>query len=552
MNLPDMTNLAEARLARPSQAYNEPPRSYAPGTPERAAIAAELQRMLKETAEMPLVIGGKPVRTGRLEDALVPHDHAHILGKAHLAGPAEIESAIQAAKDAAPDWSRRHWSERAAVFLKAADLVAGPWRDRLNAATMLGQSKTVHQAEADAATELVDFWRFNVDYMLRIYQEQPLSSPGVVNRVDYRPLEGFVFAVSPFNFTAIAGNLASAPALMGNTVVLKPASSAKLSAHYLLEILKEAGLPDGVINLVYGDARQIADIALSDPSLAGVHFTGSTTVFNGILKAVGAGIDHYRTYPRVVGETGGKNFILAHPSADVAALATAIIRGAFEYQGQKCSAASRIFVPQSLWRPLRDQLCDEIATIRMGDVGDFRNFMSAVIDEKAWTRHAKAIAEARAQGTDAILAGGEANKKKGFFISPTLIQTQDVRSRLLQEELFGPIATVFVYPDKDFAEMIQFIDRTSLYGLTGSIFATDPQAIAKAAVELRNATGNFYINDKPTGAVVGHQPFGGARASGTNDKAGSIWNLTRWVSPRAIKETLAPPIDYRYPFMESA
>lgn len=555
MNKTQLPAAAEHSAARPPAPVNERVRDYAPGSAERASISLALQRMSRERIELPLFIGGNEIRTGHLLTSVMPHDHAHVLGDAHLAGPDEIQAAIAAAKRAAPDWANRHWSERAAVFLKAAELLAGPWRDTLNAATMLGQSKTVHQAEIDSAAELIDFWRFNVEFMLRIYGEQPLSGGGAWNRVDYRPLEGFVYAITPFNFTAIAGNLPSAPALMGNTVVWKPSATAMYSAHFVMQLLREAGLPDGVINLVNGSGAQVSDIVLADPALAGVHFTGSTAVFNGIMQRVAGQIGHYRNYPRIVGETGGKNFVLAHPSADMEALATGILRGGFEYQGQKCSAASRVFVPRSLWPALRERLCDEIATIRVGDVADFGNFMGAVIDEKAWRKHTAAIGEARSQPGCEILAGGRTRKDRGYFVDPTLIVTDNLESGLLREEFFGPIVTAYAYEDRGshddsgFAGMIRSIDATSHYGLTGCVFARDRAAVAQATLGLRNAAGNFYINDKPTGAVVGQQPFGGGRASGTNDKAGSIWNLIRWVSPRAIKETLVSPHDYRYPFL---
>jgi 1-pyrroline-5-carboxylate dehydrogenase len=528
---------------------NERVRDYAPGSPERASLAATLQRMSGERIDMPMFIGGREVRSGRTANAVKPHDHAHVLGTAHLGGAEELQAAIDAAQCAARDWGNRPWTERAAVFLKAAELLAGPWRDTLNAATMLGQSKTVHQAEIDSACELIDFWRFNVAFMLRIYQEQPLSAPGTWNRLDYRPLEGFVFAVTPFNFTAIAGNLPSAPALMGNTVVWKPSAHSMLAAHYVMQLLREAGLPDGVINLVYGDAAQLAAQALGDRALAGVHFTGSTAVFNGILQTVAANAGRYRNYPRIVGETGGKNFVLAHPGADMEALAAAIIRGGFEYQGQKCSAASRVFVPQSLWPALRQRLADEMATLRVGDIADFGNFMGAVINEAAWQKHTDAIAQARSDASCEIVSGGRTDRERGWFVHPTLIVTKDVSHRLMREELFGPIVTAHVFRDEAFDDTIRLIDESSHYGLTGCIFSRDRAAIARAANGLRHAAGNFYINDKPTGAVVGQQPFGGARASGTNDKAGSAWNLVRWVSPRAIKETFAPPRDYRYPFL---
>jgi len=541
----------EHAAARPPAPVNERVRDYAPDSPERASITAALERMSRERIELPLFIGGQRLATGRMQNVVMPHQHGHVLGQAHLAGAKEVHAAIEASKRAAHDWSSRSWTERAAVFLKAAELLAGPWRDTLNAATMLGQSKTVHQAEIDSAAELIDFWRFNVEFFLRIYAEQPISSAGVWNRVDYRPLEGFVFAVTPFNFTAIAGNLPSASALLGNTVVWKPASSALYSAHFLMKLLHEAGLPEGVINLVQGSGADMGQIVLADPALAGVHFTGSTAVFNGILQTVAQRVGSYRTYPRIVGKTGGKNFVLAHASADIDALATAIIRGGFEYQGQKCSAASRVFVPRSLWPALRERLCDEIAALRVGDVADFGNFMGAVIDEKAWRTHANAIDEGRNQSSCEILAGGRASKERGYFVDPTLIVTTDLESRLLRDELFGPIVTAFVYPDSGFEEIIRSIDSSSHYALTGCVFARDRRAVAHAANALRNAAGNFYINDKPTGAVVGQQPFGGARASGTNDKAGSVWNLIRWVSPRSIKESFVPPLDYRYPFLRS-
>jgi 1-pyrroline-5-carboxylate dehydrogenase len=530
---------------------NEPVLDYAPGSSERIALKARLTEMERSRIELPLIIDGEEVRTGWFEEAIAPHDHRHVLALAHLADGQRLQDAIAAAGRAWADWSRRSWEERAAVFLKAADLVAGPWRATLNAATMLGQSKTVHQAEIDSAAELVDFWRFNVTFMLKILDDQPVSSPGVWNRVDYRPLEGFVYAASPFNFTAIAGNLPCAPALMGNTVVWKPSAAAKLSAHVVMEILRAAGLPPGVINLVYGDAAAVTHDVLSSAALAGVHFTGSTKVFQEILRQVNEKPGRYRNHPRVVGETGGKNFVLAHPSCDVAALATAVIRGGFEYQGQKCSAASRVFVPDTLWPALKERLGDEIATIRIGDVADFGNFMGAVIDEKAWNRHADAIARARAGTGGSLIAGGHADKEHGYFVHPTLVQTEDIRSPFLIDELFGPIVSIHVYRPRDFDQLLTQIDETSAYGLTGSIFSRDRQPIEAASARLRYAAGNFYINDKPTGAVVGQQPFGGARLSGTNDKAGSLWNLIRWVSPRTIKETFAPPGDWRYPFLDA-
>jgi 1-pyrroline-5-carboxylate dehydrogenase len=534
--------------ARPGPPSNQPVREYRPGSGERASLKAELSRMGADCPELPLVIGGKDVLTGRREAAIEPHCHGRTLAHAHLGGAVEVNAAIAAAHGAWSDWSRASWHDRAAVFLKAAELLSGPWRDRLNAATMLGQSKTVHQAEIDSAAELIDFWRFNVEFMLRIYDEQPLSPSGVTNGVDYRPLEGFVFAVSPFNFTAIAGNLPSAPALMGNTLLWKPSATAKYSAHLIMRLLQEAGLPDGVINLVYGDATEICAAALSHPELAGVHFTGSSSVFNSLLQRTRQ--TSYRNYPRIVGETGGKNFILVHPSADLEAVAAAVIRGAFEYQGQKCSAASRLYIPRGTWAALSQLLAAEIATIRMGDVRDFRNFLGAVIDERSWRRLAAILGEAKRTRGVKVLAGGGADMTCGYFVEPTLLDVDDPRSRFMTEEFFGPIASAFVYPDNDYESILELIDSSTAYGLTGAVFARDPAAIAQASRGLRYAAGNFYVNDKPTGAVVGQQPFGGARASGTNDKAGSVWNLIRWVSPRTVKTSRASATNYRYPFMQ--
>jgi 1-pyrroline-5-carboxylate dehydrogenase len=441
------------------------------------------------------------------------------------------------------------WEDRVAIFLRAAELLAGPWRATLNAATMLGQSKTAHQAEIDAACELTDFWRFNVEFMTRIYKEQPNSAPGTWNRMEYRPLEGFVFAVTPFNFTAIGGNLPAAPALMGNTVVWKPASTAAFSAYYVMRLLQEAGLPEGVINLVYGSGATIGDAALASPELAGIHFTGSTAVFNSMWKTVGGNIDAYRNYPRIVGETGGKDFIVAHPSADVEAVATAIVRGSFEYQGQKCSAASRVYAPSNLWPDLRERLADEVKELKVGDVSDFSNFMGAVIDSSAFATQREAIEEARSAAKAEVLVGGGVEDDDGYFVEPTVIETEDPEFRTMREELFGPVVTAFVYPENKWDDTLELVDRTAPYGLTGAVFARDRSAIEDANEKLEYAAGNFYVNDKPTGAVVGQQPFGGARASGTNDKAGSMWNLIRWVSPRTIKETFVPPKDYRYPYM---
>jgi 1-pyrroline-5-carboxylate dehydrogenase len=534
---------------RPPTPQNEPVRDYAPGSPERAELAERLDRMKAERLDIPSVIGGEDVRTGNTFEAVMPHDKDHVLADVHKGGSAEVDRAVTAAGEAWEDWHRLPWEERAAVFLRAAELLAGPWRATLNAATMLGQSKTAHQAEIDAACELTDFLRFNVEFMLRIYEEQPVSAPGTWNRMEYRPLEGFVFAVTPFNFTAIAGNLPTSAALMGNTVIWKPASTAAVSAYYLMRLFEEAGLPPGVINLVYGSGAEIGNAALASEHLAGVHFTGSTEVFHSIWKTVGDSIGRYRNYPRVVGETGGKDFIVAHPSADVDAVATAILRGSFEYQGQKCSAASRVYAPSNLWPELRERLVKEVGTISMGDVSDFSNFMGAVIDGSSFARQREAIEHARNNDAE-VLVGGGTDDSEGYFVEPTVIQTQDPRDRLMREEFFGPIVTTYVYPENEWEKTLALVDETAPYGLTGAIFSRDREAIDEAEDALRYAAGNFYVNDKPTGAIVGQQPFGGSRASGTNDKAGSMWNLIRWVSPRTIKETFVPPRDYRYPFLD--
>jgi 1-pyrroline-5-carboxylate dehydrogenase len=538
-------------IFRPPPPVNEPVRSYAPGSPERASLQKRLAEMRGERLEIPCIIGGEEVLTGRTREAVMPHDRSHVLADVHQGGAEEVEKAVNAAAEAWEDWHRLPWEERVAVFLRAAELLAGPWRDILNAATMLGQSKTAHQAEIDAACEVIDFWRFNTSYLVRIYEEQPISSPGVWNRMEYRPLEGFVFAISPFNFTAIGANLTTSPALMGNTVVWKPASTAMVSAYYTLRLLEEAGLPPGVINLVYGSGSEIGDPVLASPDLAGVHFTGSTAVFQGIWKTIGKNIERYRNYPRIVGETGGKDFIVAHRSADAEALATAILRGSFEYQGQKCSAASRVYAPSNLWPKVREQLEQEVATIRMGDVADFSNFMGAVIDASSLKTQREAIEEARAHRKTKVIAGGGVDDSVGYFVEPTVIETRDPEFRLMRDELFGPVVTCYVYPENEFEQTLDLVDKTAPYGLTGSIFADDRTAVVTAGEALRYAAGNFYVNDKPTGAVVGQQPFGGSRASGTNDKAGSMWNLIRWVSPRTIKETFVPPRDYRYPFLAS-
>lgn len=526
---------------------NEPVKGYAPNSPERASLKAALQELMSTCIDQPLFIGGKEIRSGHLEASIAPHEHSRVLGQAHLADITHITLAQAAAKRAWQDWSRTSWEERARIFLKAADLISGPWRDRLNAATMLGQSKTVHQAEIDSAAELADFLRFNVHFMLRLYAEQPISEAGVWNQVDYRPLEGFVYAVTPFNFTAIAGNLPCAPAMMGNTVIWKPSSTAKLSAHWVMKLLLEAGLPDGVINLVYGDPQAITGQLLDDPDLAGLHFTGSTRVFDAIHRTIAG--RRYRNYPRLVGETGGKNFTLAHPSADVDALATALIRGGYEYQGQKCSATSRAYIPRSLWAAMRERLVAGIEGLPVGDVTDFGTFMGAVIDERSWTRLDNARQRAASSSSETLLTHRTPDCSRGYFVPPQLVETTDPTSGFMTEEFFGPFVTAYVYDDAQFDAILSLIDNTSDYGLTGAIFARDAAPVARALDGLRYAAGNVYINDKSTGAVVGQQPFGGARSSGTNDKAGSMWNLARWVQPRTIKESFAPPYDYRYPSM---
>jgi len=528
---------------------NEPVLGYAPGSPERGRITKTLQQLSAETIEIPLVIGGREVTTGKLGECRCPHDHSRLLARYHQAGPEQVEQAVAAARAAWREWSELDWTARLSVFLRAADLLAGRWRDRLNAATMLGQSKTVHQAEIDSACELIDFWRFNPYYAARIYAEQPDSSLGVWNYVEYRALEGFVFAVTPFNFTSIAGNLPTAPAMMGNTVLWKPASTAVYSAWFLMQLWREAGLPAGVINFLPGPGSALGDPVLTRPGLAGVHFTGSTATFRHMWQTIGANIGSYHSYPRIVGETGGKDFVFVHPSADLEATATALLRGAFEYQGQKCSAASRAYVPESLWPRLSERLVDEVGQIKMGDPADFGNFMGAVIDRAAFDKISGYIDAARADGSSEMVCGGGHDDRSGWFVEPTIIKVADPRHRLMQEEIFGPVLAIFVYPDAEFEDMLTTCDTTSPYGLTGAIFATDRAAIQRAFVALRHSAGNFYINDKPTGAVVGQQPFGGSRASGTNDKAGSYQNLLRWVSTRAVKETLDPPRDWRYPFL---
>jgi len=533
---------------------NEIVRAYAPGSPERASIKEELARQSRDEVEAAPIIGGKPVHTGRTGPIVMPHDHQHRLGTFHKAGAEQVGAAIEAAEQARPAWAALPWEERASVFLRAAALLRGPWRDRLNAATMLGQSKTVHQAEIDSACELIDFWSFNVKYYTQIMADQPISPPGVWNRVESRPLDGFVFAVSPFNFTSIAGNLPTAPALVGNTVVWKPASTAVLSGHVIMEILQEAGLPPGVINFVPGSGAEVGDPVLADPHLAGIHFTGSTEVFQGVWRTVGENIARYGQYPRLVGETGGKDFLFAHDSADVQAVVAALLRGAFEYQGQKCSAASRAYVPDTLWPKVRAGLAEGLGRMQMGDVADFRNFMGAVIDARSFGKLRGAIEQAKAdvgEGVTEVL-GGEVDDSRGWFVGPTVVVASDPKYRTMCEELFGPVLTVHVYDAATYAEALALCDSTSPYGLTGAVFARDRHAVHQAVTTLRHAAGNFYVNDKPTGAVVGQQPFGGTRASGTNDKAGSALNLSRWISTRTIKETFDPARDFDYPFMREA
>ncbi|MFN2465985.1 MAG: L-glutamate gamma-semialdehyde dehydrogenase [Candidatus Dormibacteria bacterium] len=541
--------MSDAHVKVPTP-VNEPVRGYAPGTPERASVQARLAQLADARTEIPMVIDGKPVMTADIGSVRAPHQHELVVGEYARGTVRETEAAIDAALTARPAWAATPFRDRAAVLLRAAALLAGPYRDSVNAATMLGQSKTIVQAEIDAAAELIDFWRFNVHFGDMILAQQPASDATAWNRLEYRGLEGFVLAITPFNFTSIAGNLATAPALMGNTVVFKPSPETMLACHFLMQLLQEAGLPDGVINMVAGDAATIAGRALADPNLAGVHFTGSTGVFQSIWKTVGNNVGKYRTYPRLVGETGGKDFIVAHGSADEASLLTAMVRGAFEYQGQKCSAASRAYIPQSMWKRIKPELVDQVEGIAMGDVADFRNFMGAVIGEAAFKRHKAAIAYAKSNARSEVVAGGRTDGRRGWFVRPTVIETTDPKFRLLEQELFGPILTVFPYPDREFEKTLDLVDGTSPYALTGAIFARDRDAVATAQERLVNAAGNFYVNDKPTGAVVGLQPFGGARASGTNDKAGSYLNLLRWVSPRTVKETYVPPTDYRYPHMD--
>jgi 1-pyrroline-5-carboxylate dehydrogenase len=529
---------------------NEPNLTYAPGTAERTALKAALADGRAQVLDIPMYIGGKEVRTGKLLDIRPPHDHQHLLAQFHEGDRSHVEAAIDAALAAKADWENLPWEQRAAIFLKAADLLTGPYRAKVSAATMLGQSKNAFQAEIDSACELIDFLRFNVEYMTEIYKQQPpISSKGVWNRLEQRPLEGFVFALTPFNFTAIAGNLPTSAAMMGNVVVWKPAYPQIYAANVLMQVFKEAGVPDGVINLIYVDGPVAGDVIFNHPDFAGIHFTGSTPVFQTIWQTIGTNIHKYKSYPRIVGETGGKDFVLAHPSADADVVSTALVRGAFEYQGQKCSAASRAYIPASLWPKVEANMKRDIATFKMGPVEDFENFINAVITEVSFDKLAKYIDAAKADKEVELVAGGGYDKSKGWFIEPTVLRVNDPFYITMCTELFGPVLSIYVYEDEQFDAILTTIDKTSIYALTGSIISQDRYAIAKATQALRNSAGNFYINDKPTGAVVGQQPFGGARGSGTNDKAGSMINLLRWVSPRTIKETFDPPKDYRYPFM---
>jgi len=529
---------------------NEPILQYAPGSSERAELTGKLKEMLGKQVEVPMIIGGKEVCSGKLADIRCPHDHQHLLGKYHQADTSYVTQAVDAAEKTKREWGRMPWESRAVVLLKAAELLAGKYRSTLNAATMLNMSKTPHQAEIDSGGELIDFWRFNPHFMQEVYGDQPTSIQGVLNYMEHRPLDGFVLALTPFNFTSIAGNLPTAPALMGNTVVWKPASAAVLPAYFIMKILEEAGMPPGVINMVPGPGPVVGPPALNDVRLGGIHFTGSTYVFSTIWLTVGSDIRKYVSYPRIVGETGGKNFIFAHTSTDIDALVAALVRGAFEYQGQKCSAASRAYIPDSIWPEVKEKLLSETADIKMGDVTDFKNFMGAVIDEKAFKTINEYINVAKNSTDMEVIIGGGSNDSTGYFIEPTIVTSKDPKSRLMVEEIFGPVLTIYVYPEGEYEQALELCDQTSSYALTGSIFALERSAVVKAMNTLRHAAGNFYINDKPTGAVVSQQPFGGTRASGTNDKAGSWLNLERWVSPRAIKETFLPPRNFRYPYME--
>lgn len=530
---------------------NEPVRDYAPGSAERASLQQRIAELKAEVIEIPAFIGGQEVRTGNTEEVRPPHEIAHKLGDVHLCGRGEVERAIEAARSAAKEWAATPWTERAAIFLRAAELIAGPYRDTLNASTMLGQSKNVYQAEIDSACELIDFLRFNVKYMTDLYADQPISSPGTWNRLEYRPLEGFVFAVTPFNFTAIQGNLPLAPALMGNVVLWKPSTTAVYSAYFIYKVLEEAGMPPGVINMLPGHGPDIGDPVFESPHLAGLHFTGSTNTFRHMWRTIGNNIDRYHAYPRIVGETGGKDFVVAHPSADAKEVATALVRGAFEYQGQKCSAASRAYIPSSRWDVIREEMKSQLSEIRMGTVEDFGNFVNAVIDRKSFDAIVEYIEHAKSSDGIEVVWGGGHSSDEGYFIEPTVLVVDDPSYRTMCEEIFGPVLSIYVYEDSDFEATLDLVDSTSPYALTGAIFARDRRAVQMAMDRLVNAAGNFYINDKPTGAVVGQQPFGGARGSGTNDKAGSAMNLLRWVSARSIKETLNPPKHFSYPFLKS-
>ncbi len=531
-------------------AFNEPVKQYAPGSVERETLKKKIAEMRKEVRDIPMFIGSKEVRDGKKISLHPPHDHKHLLGHFYKSEKKHVKQAIDAALAARKKWTAMNWEHRASIFLKAAESIAGPYRAELNAATMLGQSKNAFQAEIDSACEIIDFLRFNVQFMTEIYSMQPQSSAGIWNRTEWRPLEGFVYALTPFNFTAIAGNLPSSCALMGNVVVWKPSNTAVYSAYVLMKVFREAGVPDGVINLIYPSGPDAAEVIFQHPDFAGIHFTGSTSVFQDIWKTIGNNIHRYKTYPRIVGETGGKDFILAHSSADAKVVATAISRGAFEYQGQKCSAASRAYIPSNLWNKVRDLVVEDLKSMKMGGVEDFSNFINAVIDEKSFDKLASYIDAAKKAKGVKIIAGGNYNKSKGYFIEPTIIQTKDPKYVTMCEELFGPVLTVYVYDEDRFEETLKLVDSTSIYALTGSIIAQDRYAIELATKKLTHAAGNFYINDKPTGAVVGQQPFGGSRGSGTNDKAGSMINLLRWVSPQTIKETFVSPADYRYPFLQ--
>ncbi|MFM2213093.1 MAG: 1-pyrroline-5-carboxylate dehydrogenase [Bacteroidota bacterium] len=528
---------------------NEPVKSYAPNSPEKAAVLAAYQKMWNETIDVPNYIGNEEIRTGITRNMTAPHDHQHVVGTYHLAEKVHVEKAIASALEARIKWANLAWEQRAAIFLKAAELIAGPYRAKINAATMIAQSKTIFQAEIDASCELIDFLRYNVAFMTQIYNDQPKSVSDVWNRVEYRPLEGFVYAITPFNFTAIAANLPASAALMGNTVVWKPSDSQVFSAKIIIDVFKEAGVPDGVINVVFGDPVMITDTVLASPDFAGVHYTGSTFVFKEIWKKIGTNIHTYKTYPRIVGETGGKDFVIAHPSANVKQVVTGITRGGFEFQGQKCSAASRAYIPTSLWPAVKEQLITDVKSMKMGSPEDFGNFITAVIHEGSFDKLASYIDQAKKDADAEIIVGGNYDKSKGYFIEPTVIVSTNPKYTTMETELFGPVVTLYVYEDAKWAETLALVDGTSDYALTGAIFSRDRYAIEEATLALQNSAGNFYINDKPTGAVVGMQPFGGARASGTNDKAGSMQNLLRWVSPRTIKETMVTPEDYRYPFL---